>query len=49
MYSPDEVKAIGQWAVEHGVWMITDEIYEHLVYGDATFNAQTGLSAMVPT
>ncbi len=33
--SPDEVRAIGQWAVEHGVWVVADEIYEHLVYGDA--------------
>jgi len=37
VYSPAEVEAIGRWAVEHGVWVITDEIYEHLVYGDATF------------
>jgi aspartate aminotransferase len=33
--SPDEVRAVGQWAVEHGVWVVADEIYEHLVYGDA--------------
>lgn len=37
VYSPDEVRAIGQWALEHGVWVIADEIYEHLTYGDATF------------
>ncbi len=30
-----EVEAIGQWAVEHGIWVLTDEIYEHLTYGDA--------------
>jgi len=35
VYPPDQVAAIGQWAVEHGLWVITDEIYEHLVYGDA--------------
>jgi aspartate/methionine/tyrosine aminotransferase len=35
VYPPDEVEAIGRWAVEHGIWVITDEIYEHLVYGDA--------------
>ncbi|MFM1917031.1 MAG: hypothetical protein RJB01_546 [Actinomycetota bacterium] len=39
VYSPDQVKAIGEWAVEHGIWVITDEIYEHLVYGDATFSS----------
>jgi aspartate aminotransferase len=33
--SPDEVRAIGRWAVEHGIWVVADEIYEHLVYGDA--------------
>jgi aspartate/methionine/tyrosine aminotransferase len=35
VYPPEQVKAIGQWAAAHGVWVITDEIYEHLVYGDA--------------
>src|SRR5262245_11396676 len=34
VYPPDEVEAIGRWAVEHGIWVITDEIYEHLTYGD---------------
>src|SRR5436309_15715020 len=32
VYPPDQVRAIGQWALEHGVWVITDEIYEHLGY-----------------
>jgi aspartate aminotransferase len=32
--SPEAVKAIGEWALEQGVWVITDEIYEHLTYGD---------------
>ena len=39
VYSPAEVEAIGQWAVERGIWVITDEIYEHLVYGDAEFSS----------
>jgi aspartate/methionine/tyrosine aminotransferase len=39
VYSPAQVAAIGQWALEHGIWVITDEIYEHLVYGDATFSS----------
>ena len=39
VYSPAEVKAIGEWALEHGIWVITDEIYEHLVYGDAEFSS----------
>ncbi len=33
--SPAEVEAIGRWAVRHGIWVVADEIYEHLVYGDA--------------
>ncbi|MDQ3783256.1 MAG: pyridoxal phosphate-dependent aminotransferase [Actinomycetota bacterium] len=33
VYPSDEVEAIGRWAVEHGIWVLTDEIYEHLVYG----------------
>ena len=45
IYTPDEVAAIGRWAVEHGVWVITDEIYEHLVYGDNKFSS---MPALVP-
>ena len=39
VYSPAEVEAIGQWAAEKGLWVVTDEIYEHLVYGDAEFSS----------
>jgi aspartate/methionine/tyrosine aminotransferase len=39
VYPPGQVKAIGEWADEHGIWVVTDEIYEHLVYGDATFSS----------
>jgi len=39
VYSPAEVQAIGEWALEHGLWVVTDEIYEHLVYGDAEFSS----------
>jgi aspartate aminotransferase len=35
VYPPALVAEIGRWAVEHGVWVVTDEIYEHLVYGGA--------------
>ncbi|MFD1722026.1 pyridoxal phosphate-dependent aminotransferase [Amnibacterium endophyticum] len=35
VHSPEETKAIGEWALEHGVWVMTDEIYRNLVYGDA--------------
>src|SRR3954471_19859663 len=35
VYPTEQVEAIGRWAVETGVWVVTDEIYEHLVYDDA--------------
>ncbi|MFF0243236.1 pyridoxal phosphate-dependent aminotransferase [Streptosporangium sandarakinum] len=37
VYSPEQVEAIGRWAAEHDLWVVTDEIYEHLTYGDASF------------
>jgi len=36
VYSPEQVKAIGQWAVKNNIWVIADEIYEHLLYDGAT-------------
>jgi aspartate aminotransferase len=35
VYPREQVQAIGQWALEHGIWVITDEIYEHLTYDGA--------------
>ncbi|MDQ2748419.1 MAG: pyridoxal phosphate-dependent aminotransferase [Actinomycetota bacterium] len=35
VYPPDQVAAVGSWAAQRGLWVVTDEIYEHLVYGDA--------------
>jgi aspartate/methionine/tyrosine aminotransferase len=37
VYSPEQTAEIGRWALEHGVWVITDEIYEHLTYDHAVF------------
>jgi aspartate aminotransferase len=34
VYPPAQVETIGRWAAEVGIWVVTDEIYEHLVYGD---------------
>jgi aspartate aminotransferase len=45
VYPPEQVEAIGRWAVEHGIWVVTDEIYEHLVYGDAE---HVSMPAVVP-
>ena len=39
VYPPEAVREIGEWAAEHGLWVVTDEIYEHLVYGDAVFSS----------
>jgi aspartate/methionine/tyrosine aminotransferase len=36
VYSVEQVKAIGEWAVKNNIWVITDEIYEHLLYDGAT-------------
>ncbi len=35
VYTSDEIRAIGQWVEDHDLWVLTDEIYEHLVYDDA--------------
>jgi aspartate aminotransferase len=43
VYTPAEVEAIGRWAVERGVWVITDEIYEHLTYGPHVFSSMPTL------
>lgn len=37
VYSPEQTAEIGRWALEHGIWVITDEIYEHLTYDHAVF------------
>ncbi|MGA1328952.1 MAG: pyridoxal phosphate-dependent aminotransferase [Candidatus Nanopelagicales bacterium] len=37
VYSPEQLREIGDWAVKNDLWVVTDEIYEHLVYGDAKF------------
>ncbi len=36
VYSPEQVKAIGNWALANDLWVVTDEIYEHLLYDGAT-------------
>jgi aspartate aminotransferase len=39
VYPPELVAEIGKWALGRGLWVITDEIYEHLVYGTAKFSS----------
>jgi aspartate aminotransferase len=43
--APSEVEEIGRWAADHGLWVVADEIYEHLVYGDRRFSS---VPALVP-
>ena len=45
VYTPEQVRAVGEWAAERGIWVMTDEIYEHLVYGDSVF---TSMPVAVP-
>jgi aspartate aminotransferase len=45
VYTEDQVRAIGEWAAEKRIWVMTDEIYEHLVYGEARF---TSMPVVVP-
>jgi aspartate/methionine/tyrosine aminotransferase len=37
VYPPEQVAEIGRWAADRGLWVVADEIYEHLVYGLARF------------
>ena len=39
VYPPELVAEIGRWAASRGLWVVTDEIYEHLVYGKARFTS----------
>jgi aspartate aminotransferase len=43
VYPPDEVEAIGRWALQRGIWVVTDEIYEHLTYDGHVFSSMPGL------
>ena len=46
VYSAEETAAIARWAGERGIWVVTDEIYQHLVYGDAEFTSIAGTSEL---
>ncbi|NLT56433.1 MAG: pyridoxal phosphate-dependent aminotransferase [Actinomycetales bacterium] len=39
VYSQQEIKDIGSWALANDLWVVTDEIYEHLVYGETAFHS----------
>lgn len=44
VYTPDEIKALGDICVEKGVIIMSDEIYEHLLYDGATHKSVAGFS-----
>ncbi len=43
--SRESIEAIGRWALEHDIWVITDEIYEHLTYDGVR---STSIPVVVP-
>ncbi|MGH9305387.1 MAG: pyridoxal phosphate-dependent aminotransferase [Acidimicrobiales bacterium] len=45
VYSRSEIEAIGSWAESAGLWVVADEIYEHLVYGE---NRHHSMPVVVP-
>jgi aspartate aminotransferase len=45
VYSPEQTREIGLWAAAAGLWVITDEIYEHLTYDGVPF---TSIATAVP-
>jgi aspartate aminotransferase len=45
VYSRAETEAIGRWALDRGIWVVTDEIYEHLTYGAHRFHS---IATLVP-
>jgi len=45
VYTPEQTAEVGRWAAGRGLWVVTDEIYEHLVYGDHVFSS---MPALVP-
>ena len=48
VYPADQIEAIGRWAVEHGIWVVTDEIYQHLRYGAAAEGRYPSMPVLVP-
>lgn len=43
VYSPEQTRAIGEWALEHGIWVVADEIYQNLTYG--SLDSEAGSAA----
>ncbi len=39
VYSESQMKEIGDWLLERGLWAVSDEIYQRFTYGDAVFHS----------
>ena len=39
VYGREQMEPIGRWAMDHGLWVVSDEIYDHFTYDGATFNS----------
>src|SRR5690606_25811963 len=48
VYSAEETRAIGEWAEAHGLWVVSDEIYQNLTYGEYAGRPAPGIIAEVP-
>jgi aspartate/methionine/tyrosine aminotransferase len=48
VYSAEQVTAIGQWAAANGLWVVTDEIYEHLTYGEFAGATAPSIATLAP-
>ncbi|MCJ7781736.1 MAG: pyridoxal phosphate-dependent aminotransferase, partial [Acidimicrobiia bacterium] len=44
VYTRERIAEIGRWAADRGIWIVTDEIYEHLIYGDARFHSMPAVA-----
>ncbi len=44
VYDRERMAEIGRWAADRGIWIITDEIYEHLIYGNAVFHSMPAVA-----
>jgi len=44
VYGRERMAEIGRWAADRGIWIITDEIYEHLIYGNAVFHSMPAVA-----
>jgi aspartate/methionine/tyrosine aminotransferase len=47
VYTAEETKAVGEWALEHGIWVVSDEIYQNLTYPSAGSGTQRTIATSI--